>query len=91
MDDLKAISTIASWETAKAKRSASKGKLTKLTKQLEGASYTTLAEQKLSKIVKLHDDLCKEKKLYDALQHRCEQLLEVREGITEELISREIE
>jgi len=62
-----------------------------LTKQLEEASSHTLSEQRLAKIVKLHDDLCKETKLFDALQNRCEQLLEAREGVTEEMRYKEIE
>jgi len=91
MDELRNIPTIASWEAAKHKRSACKGKLTRLIKQLEEASTHTLSEQRLGKIVKLHDDLCKEIKLFNALQNRCEQLLEAREGVTDEMIAKEIE
>jgi len=52
MDDFRAISAIASLETAKIKRAARKGKLTRLTKKLEEYAHTPLQEQNVSKLNK---------------------------------------
>jgi len=91
MDDLGAIPAIATWETAKAKRSARKGKLTRLTKRLEDFCQEPLHAQQTFTITKLRDDLQKEKRLHSALQNRCEQLMEEREEVTEDQMAREIE
>jgi len=91
MDDLTAIPAITSWETAKAKRAARKGKLTRLAKRLDEHSHTALHEQQTFTISKLRDDIFKEKRLHEALQNRCEQLMEGREGVSEEQMTREIE
>ncbi len=78
MDDLQAISAITNWETAKAKRSAHKGKITRLKKRLDEFALTPLEELQSYSLNKLRDELYKEKKLHEALQYRCEQLLEAR-------------
>ncbi len=91
MDDLQAISAITNWETAKAKRSARKGKITRLKKRLDEFALTPLEELQSYSLNKLRDDLYKEKKLHEALQYRCEQLLEAKVGVTEEQITKEIE
>ncbi len=90
MDDFQAISAITNWKTAKAKRSAHKGKITCLKKRLDEFALTPLKELQSYNLNKLRDDLYKEKKLHEALQYRCEQLLEAKVGITEEQITKEV-
>jgi len=91
MDDLTAISAITNWETAKAKQSACNSKITHLKKRLDEFAHSPLQEQQSYNLNKLRDDLYKEKKLHEDIQYRCEQLLETKDGVTEEQIAKEIE
>lgn len=49
-----------------------------------------MSELEASLLVRLRRDLIKENRLYNALQTKVEQLLEVKQGITEEDLSKEI-
>ena len=82
MDKLQAISAITNWETAKAKQAARKGKITRLKRRLDEYLPTLLEELHAHNVNKLRDDPHKEKRLHDALQFWCEQLLEERVGVT---------
>jgi len=84
MDDYKAITPIANVETAKIKRATRKDKLTCLTRKLEEYINLPLHEQNADKLHKTNEDFIREKKLHEALQSQCEQLLESKEGTTPE-------
>jgi len=88
MDDIKAITNL---ETASIKRAARRGKLTRQTNKLEMFMSQPLHEQNTGKFSKLNQDFAKEKRLHEALQTRCEQLLEARKGTTRDHLLKEIE
>jgi len=91
MNDYRAISAITSIETVKLNRASRRGKLTRLTKRLEEITALPLQEQSARKLNKLKEDFSKEKKLHEALQFHCEQLLETLEGTIPEQLAKTLE
>ncbi len=91
MDDLHTIRDITSLETAKVRRSARKGRLTRLSNKLTDFEAAPLNELQATLLARLRDDLVKETKLYNALQTKVEQLLEAKQGITEDDLTKEID
>ena len=91
MDDLHAIMDITSLDTAKVRRSARKGRLTRLSNRLAEFEVSQLSELQASLLIHLKDDLVKENRTYNALQTKVEQLLELKQGVTEEDLTNEID
>ncbi len=90
MEELQAIKAIASRETVKLRRSARKGRLTRITNKLADLEAADWTELRAATLDQLKEDLAKESKLFTALQVRLEQLLEADEDTTEEALAREI-
>jgi len=91
MDETSSIAAIPTWEQAKAKRTAKRGKLTRLSRRIKEFCSGALHEQQMFTITKLRDDFTKEKINHAALQNRCEQMMGEREESTEEQTTREME
>ena len=77
-------------ETVKLRRSARKGRLTRITNKLADLEAADWTELRAATLDQLKEDLAKESKLFNALQARLEQLLEAKEDTTEEVLAREI-
>ena len=90
MDELKAISELASLDSVKTRRAVRKGKVTRLRKPLEDLLATELRDLSTTKLQKLLEDLNREKRLFDSLQIRYEQLLEARDDVTPDQIEKEM-
>ncbi len=90
MEELQAIKIIASMETVKLRRSARKGRLTRITHKLADLEAGDWTELRTITLDQLKEDLAKESKLFNALQTRLEQLMEEDEDTTEEVLAREI-
>lgn len=91
MEELSVIADITSLDTAKLRRSARKGRLTRLTHKLEEFEASLLTELRAPTLNRLKEDLGKENRLFKALQAKVEQLLEAKAGSTADDLLKEID
>jgi len=91
MDENAIINAIPTLSQAKAKRTAKRSKLTRLTRKIDEFCLESLQDQQMFTITKLTEEFQKERSYHSALQNKCDQFLSEKEGVSEEHLTREME